>query len=313
VFRSARLKLTLAYTLGIALIMATFSVALYVALAGNIDLPGSAGEHADQAIRAAQLSRIRLVLASVNAVGWLLAAGLSYLIAGRTLRPIEASLARQRQFTAHASHELRTPLTVIKGEVDLAFARERTAAQYQSTLHLIDAEVEHLGTLVDDLLELAGLEASERLPQREHREMGRPIREVVALLCARLSERQVRVVLDIPPNLEASLDWGRIRHLLTNLLENAVERTPVGGEIRISACAHDTSVSLSIFNSGPAIADTDLPHVFLPFYRGKGNNPEGGTGLGLALCDWIARAHGGSITVQNLADGVSFVVLLPST
>jgi signal transduction histidine kinase len=207
VFHSARLKLTLAYTVGIALIMAAFSVALYIALAGNIDVPGSGTERADQAIQAAQLARIRLVIAAVNVVGWVLAAGIAYVIAGRTLRPIAAALARQRQFTAHASHELRTPLTVMKGEIDVSLARERAPEQYRETLSRIDAEV---------------------------------------------------------------------------------------------------------FNAGAPIADSDLPHLFVPFYRGKGSDPDGGTGLGLALSDWVARAHGGSIMAQNSNGGVSFIVRLPS-
>jgi signal transduction histidine kinase len=312
VFHSARLKLTLAYTVGIALIMAAFSVALYIVLAGNIDIPGSGTERADQAIQAAQLARIRLVIAAVNVAGWVLAAGVAYVIAGRTLRPIAAALARQRQFTAHASHELRTPLTVMKGEIDVSLARERAPEQYRETLSRIDAEVVHLEQMVADLLDLAELDARQETLNRECRAVGDVLREVVEPLTPQLSQHRLHLVVDIPAPLEANLDWTRVRHLARNLVENAIQHTPPLGEIRISGRQRGKDLELIVFNTGAPIADSDLPHLFVPFYRGKGSDPDGGTGLGLALSDWVARAHGGSIMAQNCNGGVSFIVRLPA-
>jgi signal transduction histidine kinase len=290
--------------------MAAFSVALYVALAGNLDIQGTGTEHADQVLAASQLARIRLVLATINIAGWVLGGVLSYLVAGRMLRPIEAAITRQRQFTAHASHELHTPLTVIKGEVDVTLARERSPAQYQETLSRIDAEVEHLETLVGDLLDLAQVEGSDHLRERERRIVGEIIREVVEPYEPRLQQRALRLTVEASPELEAKLDWLRVRHLLSNLIDNAIYHTPPRGEIRVAAAPHGRDFELSVFNSGSHLADDDLPHLFVPFYRGKESDPERGTGLGLALCDWVARVHGGSISAHNVRGGVSFVVRL---
>ncbi len=313
--RGARIKLTLAYTSGIAIMMASFSTVLYVALqnvlAGNLEAGGNATAQVEQAVLSADLARARLTLAAVNVVGWLLSATVSYFIAGRTLQPIGATIERQRQFTAHASHELRTPLTIMEGEIDVTLARERTTQEYRRTLSMVYGEVDHMKRSVDDLLVLAQVDARREVTARECRELASAVNEIVRPVLPTLAAHSVRLTADIPPALEACLDWEGIYRLLRNLLDNAVRHTPPGGEIRIDASRHGSDLNLRVYNTGSRIAEPDLPHLFLPFYRGKGSASGSGSGLGLALCEWIARAHGGSVTAENLPDGVAFVVHLP--
>ncbi|GAC1321038.1 MAG: HAMP domain-containing sensor histidine kinase [Chloroflexota bacterium] len=315
VFHNARLKLTLAYTTAIALVMVAFSLALYTALkgslAGNLELGNNATAQVEQAVLAAEFHRARLVLLAINAVGWAIAAAVSYVIAGRTLRPIEDSLSRQREFTAHASHELRTPLTIVKGEIDVTLAQERPPEEYRRVLTLIEEEVDHLEKMVADLLTLARIEAAPRMLEREQRGVGEVIHETAELFTPQLSERDVQVEINVPPGLRARLDWARVRHLLANLMDNAARYTPPHGHIDIRAADYGKGLELRVFNTGSHIAESDLPHLFTPFYRGKASSSESGTGLGLALCDWITRAHGGSIAAHNEHDGVAFVVRLP--
>jgi signal transduction histidine kinase len=316
VFRSARLKLTLLYTLAIAAIMAVFSVALYVAIStattSTTEVPESVTPAVEQSILEAQLARARLALVGINAVGWVVAATASYVVAGRTLAPIERALSRQHQFTAHASHELRTPLTVIKGEIDVTRARDRSSEQYRQALDRIDAEVIHLNTMASDLLALARMEGMSEHTERRRKIVADVVAEVLDPLRATMRDRNIRVTPAVSPDLEATLDWNRVRHLLTNLLENAIQYTPAAGEIRIGATRVGKNVEFSVFNSGSFIEPEDMPHVFLPFYRGKASNPDTGTGLGLALCEWIAHVHGGTIQARNMADGVLFVARLPT-
>lgn len=310
-FRSARFKLTITYTVGIAVIMAAFSLLLYLtlqrALAGNLEVEGNAGAHFEQALLATELGRARLTLLLVNLVSWLLAALISYFVAGRTLRPIEAALDRQQRFTAHASHELRTPLTVIRGEIEVTLARCRPAAAYRETLERVNAEVEQLESIISDLLRLTRAYT----PRRTDREVAAVLRPVSQPFATRAGARGVKLVLEAAPQLVAALDWTSIEHVLRNLLDNALRHTPEGGEIRLEAHAHRNILELSVFNSGTAIAREDLPHLFLPFYRGRDSDAEAGTGLGLALCEWIVRQQGGSIRAVNVPDGVRFVVRLP--
>ncbi|MGI8826661.1 MAG: sensor histidine kinase [Chloroflexota bacterium] len=312
--RSARVKLTLAYTGGIALIMAAFSMALYVALESvaisSLDVGGNATARVEQALLAADLSRARLVLLSVNAAGWILSACLSHIVARRTLRPIQKAVERQRQFTAHASHELRTPLTIMKGEIEVTLARERCPGEYRRTLDLVNAEVDHMEHSVNDLLGLAQAEVSRDVSMRERRLVAEAIDEVVKSVLPRVEGHAIRLTCDVPSGLEAGLNWERVQHLLRNLIDNALRYASSGGEIRLQARAHGGELALIVFNSGPHIPPNDLPYLFVPFYRGRASVNGTGAGLGLALCDWVARSHGGSITAQNRPGGVSFVVHL---
>jgi len=314
--RNARLKLTLAYTLGIALIMAAFSIALYLALqsalSGNLEVGGNASHNVEQSVLAAELYRTRLVLLAVNVAGWLVGGALSYLGAGRTLKPIEQSVERQRQFTAHASHALRTPLTVMKGEIDVTLARARSVEEYQRVMRLIGREVDRIEGTVEDLLSLAELNADAVVLSPENLPVSRVIAEAVATLQRAIVHKQVNLVVRAPPELEACLDWERFRLLLQNLVENAVRHTPAGGEVRIEAREHGQTLELEVFNSGSRIDPTDLPYLFVPFYRGRSSRGTSGVGLGLALAEWVARAHGGSIRVENHAGGVAFTARLPT-
>lgn len=313
--RSARLTLTLAYTAGIALLMAAFSVALYIALASvignNLDVGGNAGAEVERAVQSAELARARLALVGINVVGWVVSAAVSYVVAGRTLRPIEAAVERQRQFTAHAAHELRTPLTIIKTETDVTLARERTPEEYRRTLGRVTTEIDHIERSVNDLLSLARVEANPRDIQRMTRPVRTAIVDVTAPFIPLLVARGIRSTVDVPTDWDASLDWERVDHLLRNLVDNAARHTPEGGEIRITAREGSGGLELTVFNSGSPIPERDMPHLFVPFYRGREKAGDTGSGLGLALADWVARAHGGGITAQNRPDGVAFVVRLP--
>lgn len=315
-FRNARLKFTVLYTLAIAVVMAAFSIALYIAISTatttTTEVPESVTPAVEHSILEAQLARARLALLGINMVGWAVAAAASYLVAGRTLAPIELALARQRQFTAHASHELRTPLTVIKGEIDVTRARERSPEQYRQTLDRIDAEVIHLDGMASDLLALARMEGTQGSTERQRRNVAEVLDEVLEPLCPTMRERNIGLTVAVPSDLEATFDWGRIRHLLVNLIDNAMQHSPAGSEIRIGATRLGKSMELTVFNSGSSIEPDDMPHLFVPFFRGKDSDPDSGTGLGLALCAWIARMHGGSIGARNEADGVAFNVRLPT-
>lgn len=312
---STRLKLTVGYAVSLAVVMAAFSVALYFSVYASTSSTLEATEglttKQERSILNAQLGRATVILVAVNVLGWVLAAGASYVIAGWTLGPLEAGMERQQIFTAHASHELRTPLTVILGELDVTLLRERSAGEYTETLLRVRGQIEQLDSIATSLLSLARLDRAVDL-QRAPGNLAEACDLSLADFRSHALARRIDLISTVPRGLTAYLDWSRIRQLLHNLISNAIRHADDGGVVRVSASCSRSHLDVEIFNSGPPIPSQDLPKLFLPFYRGaRSKDGSDGTGLGLALCDWIVRAHGGSITAANQSGGVRFSIHLP--
>jgi heavy metal sensor kinase len=217
------------------------------------------------------------------------------------LARLEAAVKRLSQFAADASHELRTPLAVIRTTAELALRRTRPPESYRESLAEIAAETERMTQLVEDLLTLArsGTEAVE-MP-RTSLDLRALVREVCAELHSLAESRQIRIETDLGQNPAlVSGNAPALRRLFVILLDNALKYSPAGAEVRLRLSREDGRVSVSIEDSGAGIRAADLPHIFERFYRaGEGFNAEGGHGLGLALADHIARAHGATIEVRS--------------
>lgn len=236
----------------------------------------------------------------------------SYVLSGRTLRPIELMVREQEAFAADASHELRTPLANIAMEIE-AHKRSKhppTGADAE-LLNSIQAEVDRMRSMVAGLLRLVRTEEGQPL-RVEQVELSDLVAEVLDGMAARFGERKLQV--------ERSLDkvvvpgqTDDIRQVLLILLDNAVLYSPKQGQVRVTLQQEQAMASLVVWNSGPGISLEELPQIFKRFYRGK-QVTQPGTGLGLAIARKIVERYGGSIGVASEADkGVSFRVLLPTT
>src|SRR5947209_6457758 len=298
-FSTARLRLTLWYLAVLGTIVVLLSVALYEVLLrlqqaevqalGRVAHHGVARLFADDArVLAIQLGAIDLGMLILAALG-------AYVLAGRTLRPIQETMERQERFAVAASHELRTPLTVLQGTLEVALLRDRTPAEYKEILSRAATEAARMGTLVGDLLALARVQSDREILARaplDLRVVAREAAEGVESLAARKGQR-LEVELDGP--LPTCGDQLKLRQAFTNLLDNAVTYTPEGGAIRLSARAARGRAVIAVRDTGPGIEAQHLPHLFEPFYRvdsARGGG-SGHTGLGLALAAGIAVAHGG--------------------
>ena len=259
-----------------------------------------------------------LIFGGILAV--LVAGGFGALYARRALAPIRSSLAtqrialrRQREFAADASHELRTPLTVIRSSVEyLGRHRNEPVASVGDALEDIDAEVDQLSTLVEDLLLLARSDSGAIELDRLPLDLGDLAGEAASSLVQPAADRNVRIVVD-PQPAAVTGDPIRLRQLVTILVDNAIRHSPSGGEVRVAVRADGRSTDLSVEDDGPGIRPEDLPRVFDRFWRAPGA-PPGGTGLGLAIAQWIVERHGGQIAVTNrTSGGARFDVHLPAT
>ena len=222
---------------------------------------------------------------------------------------------RRSRLLAAVSHDVKTPLTAIKGYLEaiadgLAEDRE-TRDRY---LGIIAEKADLLGVRVSELIEYVRLSSShwniEPVPTglaTFHRELCDGIAGDAAVL-----KRRLRQDLSIPDRLTAPMDGALLSRAYENILDNALRFTPEGGTVTVCASVADGGdVEIRIADSGPGIADEDLPHLFDPFYRGTGTSS--GFGLGLSIARSITDAHGFSLSLDELASpGTTFVIRIPA-
>jgi two-component system OmpR family sensor kinase len=230
----------------------------------------------------------------------------------QTLSRLENLFNTQRRFIADVGHELRTPLTVIKGNVDLM---RRMGCSDDESLESIESEVDRLTRLVGDLLLLAQAESGKLPLDRRIVELDTVLLEVLHQMRVLARNRLNMRLGDIDQVLVCG-DQDRLKQVLVNLVGNAIQYTPDGGEVIVGLGKVENQAKLTVSDTGPGIPAEDLPHVFERFYRGEKSRTRGrdgkGFGLGLSIAYWIVRNHGGRIEVDSKEGlGTTFCVWLP--
>ncbi len=219
-------------------------------------------------------------------------------------------------FLANMSHELRTPLNAIIGFSDLM--RTEPAADGHSTvptqwIHHINSSGHHLLGLINQVLDLAKIEAGQVELHPQPLDLPDAITEVVATLQSLFDRKQLEITVAAPP-LAVSADPMRFRQILTNLLSNAIKFTPERGRIYVAVRRLGSDIALSVADTGPGVAIEDQQRVFEEFQQvGELGARAEGTGLGLALTRRLIQAHGGRIELQSTpGHGAKFTVYLPA-
>ncbi len=231
-----------------------------------------------------------------------------------TLSRLEGLFNTQRRFLADVSHELRTPLTVIKGEIGLM---RRIGQLDEESLTSLEGEVDRLTRLVGDLLLLAQAESG-RLPMETRPvELDTVLLEVFNQMRTLAGEKLHLTIADID-QVQVPGDRDRLKQVLVNLVGNAIQYTPAGGQVTLALQKANGQARLTISDTGPGIPAQDLPHIFERFYRAERSRKRAagaqtsGFGLGLSIAYWIVRNHGGSIEVNSReGHGTVFCVWLP--
>jgi signal transduction histidine kinase len=211
---------------------------------------------------------------------------------------LELVLDEQRAFVADASHQLRTPLAALRLQLENLEASLPPAERGRVTP--IQAELGRLGRLADGLLALARSAASPTRPE--------PV-DVAAVLAERgdtwrpvAAEVGIDVRVDVAPALRARVQPGALEQILDNLVANALDASPDGGELVLSAALEQGAVGIHVVDQGPGLDPESRRRAFDRFWRGPGA-PPGGSGIGLAVVRQLARASGGDVELREAAGG----------
>lgn len=216
-------------------------------------------------------------------------------------------------FVADASHHLRTPLTVISGEIEVTLQQERSTPEYQEVLAIIADETKHLSKIVDNLLTLGKAEAGNLVFMQAEVDWSEICARQIKQTRALAKSKNLQLEDEIAGNCFLRGDPHRLAELVANLLENAVKYTPAGGTIKTTLENAPAHFILKVMDTGSGIAPDEMGKIFERFYRGKNSRVQAkGAGLGLAICQSIVDAHGGTITVSSQeGKGSIFQVVLP--
>src|SRR5262249_29594869 len=221
-------------------------------------------------------------------------------------------------FTADAWHELRSRLGAMRAAIEVALQQPREPEEYRRALATLGEQCERLTTLINALLLLARADAGELDIRREPIDLAPIAAEAVETFDPLAEERGIRLAAESKGPVTISGDPSRIRQLLTNLVENAIRFTEPDGSVTDRAETLDAGGTLPlailhVIDTGIGIPAEHLPHIFDRFYQADAARASGGCGIGLSLCRWIVKAHGGTIEVRSThGEGTEFTVVLPT-
>jgi two-component system, OmpR family, sensor kinase len=224
---------------------------------------------------------------------------------------LRRALARQRAFVADASHELRTPFAVLHGELELAGRPGRSKEELSAAVASAAEEADRLTRITDDLLLLARGDEDKLSLQVERTDIAALLAASAERARSRAAAAGVTCQVSTMAGLTAVVDPGRIRQAVDNLVDNALRFAPRGTPVVISAEIAGTALVIEVRDRGPGFGSDFLPHAFERFRRPGQDRARsaGGAGLGLAIVQAIALAHGGRAVASNDPQGGAVVRL----
>lgn len=306
-------RLTLAYVVAIPLFLVVAALTGY-ALSGRTLAPIAKMSRQARAISASTLHERLPVANPRDELGELAT------VVNELLRRLETSFEQQRRFVANASHELRTPVAIVRAESEVALAREgRSETEYRETLRVVHDAADRLSRIVHDLFLLARADAGPLPIRKEPLYLEDMVADVVRSMRAVAGESDVRI--EVASTTEAPFvgDTELLGRMLLNLVDNAVKFSPADATVEVGLSRYDHSYKLSVADHGPGIPPEARSHVFERFYRvdkARGHSERSvtsGAGLGLAIVQLVAEAHGGRAELARTSEsGSEFVVTLPA-
>jgi signal transduction histidine kinase len=264
-----------------------------------------------------RLANLQHRMALILPILMLFIAVVSWLVAGRTMKPIYKSYAKMQQFTADAAHELRTPLMALQATVELMQYYEPTEyVEHKKSLAALDRQTERLIQLAQDLLMLSRLDSPLEQLQLEPCNLNQLVPRIVENLQSLSKKAKInlktRLITSAP--LLVKIDPIHLERLLTNLVVNAIQHTPEDGCVTVVLEQMGKHALLRVSDTGLGISPEIQERIFDRFYRANCDRgrQSGGAGLGLAIVKSIAVNYDGTVEVlSQLQQGSTFTVKLP--
>ncbi|GAB3953521.1 hybrid sensor histidine kinase/response regulator transcription factor [Spirosoma harenae] len=230
--------------------------------------------------------------------------------------------AKTRFFT-NVSHELRTPLTLMLGPLNSVLSRNRVEPQDEQFIRMADRSAQQLLELVNELLDLTRLEAGKLDLRPQTVQLNGLLQQCLEPFVGQAQQQGINLTqqginltqqLVTPDDLFVVIDATKLKRVIQNLLANACKFTPMGGMVSLKAICHGNRLRIWVTDTGRGIDPIDLPHIFDRYFQTQQSSTplEGGTGIGLALCQELVRLMQGTIHVESTpGQGSSFCVDLP--
>lgn len=246
----------------------------------------------------------------LGAIGLVFSALGGWLLSGRSIKPAERAWEQQQAFVANASHELRTPLTLMRASTELAQKGVRDK-RTRELLKDVLSDTDYMTQLVSDLLLLSRLDGRSMRFERNAIDLEALMAEIEKRAKLLAKERGIEFTSN-PQGFRVAGDSERLKQVLWILIDNAMQFTPSGKQIHLSARESGRMVIIEVKDSGAGISREHLPHVFERFYRGTSDHELRGAGLGLSLARMMVEGMGGSIKLTSkVGEGTNVSISLP--
>jgi signal transduction histidine kinase len=234
---------------------------------------------------------------------------------GRLYKELESASRHKSEFLASMSHELRTPLNAVIG-FSQVLRQQMFGELNEKQLEYVDdilGSGQHLLNLINDILDLAKVEAGRMELQPAAFALDETLRNATAMVRERATRQDVTLSTEIDASVgEIEADERKLKQILFNLLSNAVKFTPAGGTVTLAARTEDGQAIISVRDTGVGISREDQARIFEDFYQLGPGMAQEGTGLGLALTKRLVDLHGGELTLESTPGaGSTFTVRLP--
>ncbi len=340
-FKSARIKLTIWYLLIIMAITLLFSSFVYVGFSnstrralnfqkGRIEremrmrsegfVPPRLQDPINEETLADLRQALLLTLGSINLTIFAVSGVLGYILAGKTLKPIENMVEKQNRFVSDAAHELRTPLTAMKTELEVTNRNKNlTVSEAKVAIESTIEEIDRLTQLSNFLLKESQYKTHKAAEEDEEIEISEVINTSIKKLTPRAKSKSIMVNAKLEET-QIKGNKSRLAELITILLDNAIKYGKENGQVNITTKKLRNNLEIKVEDNGNGIHKKDLPYIFDRFYRAENsrtknkdvNEAEDGFGLGLSIAKEIVTLHKGTITAESTINkGTTITINLP--